>query len=110
MCPPTTCRCFPSSFPTIGFEHVVGVHICHEVFHFVGLGEFDPMVLSFDLAPVYLAGEGYDVGVGCLYPGLKELRLDGEFFLRRDDVPRLELLEHCPDVLVLVLVINVVLL
>ena len=39
------------------------------------------------------------MGVGCVALGLKELRLDGNLFLGRDDVPRLELLDHCPNVL-----------
>ena len=60
------------------------------------------MVLVFYLAPVQLAGKGCDVGVGCVALWLKEMRLDGKLFLGRDDVPRLELLDHCPNVLVFV--------
>ena len=46
------------------------------------------------------------MGVGGVASGLEEVRLDGEIFLGRDDVPRLELLDHCLNVLVFV--INIV--
>ena len=46
--------------------------------------------------------EGCDVGVGHVSPGIEEVRLDGELSLGRDDVPRLELLDHRPNVLVFV--------
>ena len=42
------------------------------------------------------------MGVECVALWLKEMRLDGKLFLGRDDVPRLELLDHCPNVLVFV--------
>ena len=77
-------------------------HLCHEVVHFVGLGDCDPMVLTFDLAPAQLEGEGCDVGFGRVAPGLEEVRLDGKLFLGRDDVPRLELTDHRPNILVFV--------
>ena len=42
------------------------------------------------------------MGVGRVAPGLKEVRLDGDLFLGRYDVPRLELLDHRPNVLIFV--------
>ena len=85
-----------------GFEQVAGIHMCHEVVHFVGLGDCEPMFLVLDLANFKLVGKGCDVGVGCVAPGIKEVRLDGELFLDRDDLPRLELLNHCPNILIFV--------
>ena len=76
--------------------------MCHKVVHFFGLGDCDPMVLAFDLAPVQLAGEGCDVGVGRVSTGLEKVCLDDELFLGCDDIPRLELLNHFPNVLVFV--------
>ena len=98
MWPSATCRRSPPSCPKIGFEQVARVHLCYEVFHSADFDEFDPMVLAFNLAPVQLAGEGCNVGVGRVAPGIEEVRLDGELFLSRDDVPRLELLNHHPNV------------
>ena len=86
----------------LGFEQVTGVHLCHKVVHFFFLGDCDPMVLAFNLAPVQLAVKGCDVVVGRVSPGLEEVHLDGEIFLVRDYVPRLELLGHFPNVLVFV--------
>ena len=54
-----------------GFEQVAGVHLCHEVVHFVGLGDCDPIVLAFNLAHVYLARKGCDVEIGCVAPGIE---------------------------------------
>ena len=90
----------------IDFEHIAGIHLCHEVVHFVVLGDCEPMVLAFDLAHVQLAGKSCDVGVGCVASGLEEVRLDGIIFLGCDDVSRLKLLYHCP--ISLVFVTNVV--
>ena len=73
-----------------------------DVVQVVGLSDCDPMVLAFDLAPVQLAGESCDMGVRCVAPGLKEVRLNGDLFLGDDDVPRLELLNHRPNVLIFV--------
>ena len=72
--------------------------MCYKVVHFVGLGDCDPMVLAFDLAPVQLEDKGCDMGVGRIAPGTKEVRLDGKLFLSRDDEPCLELLDHSPNV------------
>ena len=60
------------------------------------------MVFALYLAPVQLAGEGCDVGASRVAPGLKEVRLDGDIFLGSDDIQRLELLNHCQNVLVFV--------
>ena len=60
------------------------------------------MVLAFDLEPVQLAGKGCDVGVRRVAPGIEEVRLDGDIFFGLDDLPRLELLNHRPNVLVFV--------
>ena len=57
--------------------------------HFVVLGDWDPMLLAFDLEPVQLAGKGCDVGVRNVAPGLEEVRLDGKLSLYCNDVPRL---------------------
>ena len=65
--------------------------------HLVGLGDCDPMVFAFDLAPVQLTGEGCDMRVGHVTPRRKEVCLDVEIILGYDDVPRLELLDHCLD-------------
>ena len=86
----------------IGLEKVAGVHLCHEVVHFFGLGDCDPMVLAFNLLPVQLAGGGCDVGTRRVAQGLKGMRLDGELFLDRNNVPRLKLLNQQPNVLVFV--------
>ena len=85
-----------------GSEQVAGVHLCHKVAQFLGLGDCNPMVPAFDLAPVQLAGKGCDVGVGRVAPGIEEVRLCGELFLGRDDFPGLELLDYCPIFLVFV--------
>ena len=100
MWTPITCRCSPPSLTKIGFEQVAGLHLCHGVVHFVSLGDCDPMVLTFDLAPVQLAGKGCDVVVGRVAPRLEEVRLDGNLFLCCDDVSHMDLLDHCPNVLV----------
>ena len=60
------------------------------------------MVLAFDLAPLQFVGEGCDVGVGRVDSGLEEVRLDGDIFLGGDYIPRLDLMDHCPNVLVFV--------
>ena len=73
-----------------------------KVVNVVGLGDYDPMILAFDLAPIYLAGKGCDVSVGHVISGIKEVLLDGELFIVRDNIQRLELLDHCPNVLVFV--------
>ena len=86
----------------IGFKHFAGIHMCHEVVQFVGLGDCDPMVLSLDLAPIQLSGEGCYMGIGCVAPGFEEVRLDGERFLGHDDVPHLELLDHRPNILIFI--------
>ena len=59
------------------------------------------MFLAFDLAPVQLSGKGCDVGIGCVAPRLKEVRLDDYPLLCRYDVTRMELLHHCLNVLIL---------
>ena len=100
--PPRLAVAILTAVQKFGFEQVAGVHMCHEVVHFFGLGDCDPMVLAFDLAPVQLEVEDCDVGVRRVAPGLKEVRLDGKILLGRDGVPRLELLDHCPHVLVFV--------
>ena len=71
--------------------------MCHKVVHFVGFGDCDPMVLVFDLAPVQLVGKGCDVGVGRVGTEIEEVRLNEDLFLGRDDLPRLELLDHHPN-------------
>ena len=60
------------------------------------------MVLAFNLAHVQLTGKCCYVGVRRFDTGIKEVRLGGKLFLGRDDVPRLELLDHCWNVLVFV--------
>ena len=42
------------------------------------------------------------MGVGLVTSGLEEVRFDGNLFLGRDDVPRLDLLDHSSNVLVFV--------
>ena len=60
------------------------------------------MVPTFDLAPVQLAGEGCDVGVGRVTPDIGEVRIEGKISLGSNDLPRLELLDHRSNVLGLV--------
>ena len=47
-----------------GFAQVAGVHLCPIVVPFDGLGDYDPMVLAFNLVPIQLTGKDCDVGVG----------------------------------------------
>ena len=102
--PPKTCCLSPPSCPTLGFEKFSGVYLCHKVVQFVGLGDCDPMVPTFDLAPVQLAGEGCDVGVGRVTPDIGEVRIEVKISLGSNDLPRLELLDHRSNVLGLVIV------
>ena len=43
----------------------------YEEVHVVSLDDCDPMVISFDLAHVQLAGKGCDVGIERVAPGLE---------------------------------------
>ena len=72
------------------------------MFHLVGIGDCDPMVLVFKLVPVQLTGEGCDMCVGCVVPRHKLVCLDGDLLLGYDYVPLLYLLDHCLDCLVIV--------
>ena len=70
--------------------------------HLVGLSDCEPMVPVFDLEYVQLTGEGCDMCVGRVTQWLKEVCLDGDLLLCCDDVPRLELIDHSQDFLILV--------
>ena len=63
--------------------------------HLVSLGDYAPLVLVFDLAHVQLMGEVCDMCVGHVSPQIKEICLDGKLLLCCDDVPRLDMLDHC---------------
>ena len=70
--------------------------------HLVGLGDCDPMFLVFDLARVQLSGEGCDIRVRRVTPWSEEVCLDGDLLFGRDEVPRLELLDHRLDGMIIV--------
>ena len=67
--------------------------------HIVVVGDSDPMIFSLDLEPVQLAHKGGDVLFCIISPWCEEVGFDIQLLLGGNNIPHVDLGNHCLDVL-----------
>ena len=96
--------CFVQGFlpvvKKLGFKNVTEIHLRDKVVNFVAVCDSDLVCGAFNLPPIKLSVEGFDVVVWSLTPRCVEERLSIELLFVRDDEPRLEVRDHSRDGLV----------